>query len=68
MRLLLEAGYDPNTQDVNHLTPLEYAAWKGQVEVARILLSSGADPFLYDDFGVTPLHKAAAFGHSVVSK
>jgi Ankyrin repeats (3 copies) len=69
MRLLLEAGADPNAAG-NHRqsTPLHYAAdgfitgpvWdsKRQVESIRLLLAKGAKIHLQDKNGATALHRA----------
>lgn len=69
MRLLLDAGADPNAAgNMRRSTPLHYAAdgcvsgpvWdaKRQVEAIRCLLEHGADLHLPDLNGATPLHRA----------
>jgi hypothetical protein len=69
LRLLLNAGADPNTaQNHRHSTPLHYAAdgfiacpaWDGkdQVDTIRVLLDHGADIHAQDKNGATPLHRA----------
>lgn len=52
-RDLLDAGSDPNAQDVEGQTPLHCAAMCGHEEVARELLSQGANVALCDDEGLT---------------
>jgi ankyrin repeat protein len=68
---LLAAGAEPDVQ-IRHLagerpamlTPLQFAARAGCVDVARVLLASGADPNAGRAAGVpTPLHLAAGEGH-----
>jgi hypothetical protein len=42
----------------------EFAAWYGEVDVARYLLDAGMDPGLASDGGATALHRAAYAGHA----
>jgi|SRR5262245_60203657 len=69
VRLLLEAGADPNAaKNMRKSTPLHYAAdgclscsaWdaKRQVETIRLLLRSGANIHQQDMNGATPLHRS----------
>ncbi len=51
MRLLLEAGADPNLRQQGGFTPLHSAAHSDDVEMARLLLDHGADPLLATDDG-----------------
>ena len=44
VRLLLEAGADPDLAGDHGLTPLHSAAIGGRADVARVLLEAGADP------------------------
>lgn len=70
MRLLLEAGADPNGIELNpgqeQSTPLRTAAERGHASAVRILLAAGADPRSRDDYGWTALrisrgsHRVAA--------
>ena len=41
--LLLQAGADPNAQDVDEWTPLHAAAHWGQKEACKLLADYGAD-------------------------
>jgi ankyrin repeat protein len=43
-------------------TPMDYAAYAGNVEVMRYLIDHGADPAISDERGTTPLHNAAEEG------
>src|SRR5206468_12917957 len=69
VRILLEAGADPNAaHNMRKSSPLHYAAdsfitgpeWDGkrQVETMRCLVENGADIHLPDLNGATPLHRA----------
>ncbi|MDO8863670.1 ankyrin repeat domain-containing protein [Haliea sp. E1-2-M8] len=55
VKLLLEAGANPNARDERGATPLHRAAavWLGEQSV-KALLAAGADPALRDDEGSTP--------------
>lgn len=47
---LIEQGADVNSQGYNGLTPLHYAALRGDVAIARLLLDRGADPDAFDTY------------------
>lgn len=55
--LLLERGWDVNTQSKKQHTPLHVTSSHGKFEVARLLLDHGAKVDAVDNFGKTPLHK-----------
>lgn len=62
MRLLLDAGADPNWRGQSEDTALHEAALTDNVEAMRLLFETGADPNLRDDiFNETPLHVAAVW-------
>jgi hypothetical protein len=71
VRLLLDAGADPDRMDGDGETPLTCAARKGRLEVLRLLLGPGAgvnsrtvpDLDRVDGAGATPLMIAAANGY-----
>ena len=59
MRLLLDAGADPNAANDFAATPLMWCA--GDAAKVRLLLSKGADASARSDLGRTPLMIAAAY-------
>ena len=60
--LLLAAGAELEAADVEGRTPLHSAAWRGQLEVARVLLEAGARVNAANDRGQRPLHLATMRG------
>ncbi len=78
IRLLLEAGADPNARltestetrtvftnqwlDEEGATAFLRASQSGDIELMRLLLEHGADPHIYTTLGVTPLAVAAGIG------
>lgn len=66
VRLMLEAGMDPNVAGARGETALRYAAANGKPEVVRLLLEAGADVNVEDADGLTPLRYAAYYGHKDV--
>ncbi|MBI2870260.1 MAG: ankyrin repeat domain-containing protein, partial [Candidatus Omnitrophica bacterium] len=55
VRLLLEAGMDPNTEGKFGTTLLMTAVIEGHVEAARVLIEEGADLNVRDSSGLTAL-------------
>jgi ankyrin repeat protein/L-ascorbate metabolism protein UlaG (beta-lactamase superfamily) len=51
-----------NQKNADAETPLNFAAKKGQAEIARVLLDMGADPLLGDRENSMPVHLAAIGG------
>jgi ankyrin repeat protein len=62
VRLLLEAGANPNARVEDHDTPLLRAVGQKEEPIVSLLLEHGADPNLVNDQGKTPLMKAAHYG------
>lgn len=61
VELLLEAGADPNFQDIRGRSALHWAARLNRLEVITLLLEKGAKPDLVDVDQMTPL-VCAAYG------
>jgi ankyrin repeat protein len=55
VRVLLDAGADPNNRQRHGYTPLHSAAANGDLESVELLLEAGADPAATNDDGQTPL-------------
>ena len=69
MKVLLEAGADPNLKDKYGKTALIWAsAAEGHTEVVKVLLEAGADPNLKDEDGITALMGASTGGYTEVVK
>jgi len=68
VKVLLEAGADPNTRDNNGNSPLHRAASSGSGETVKVLLEAGADPNAHGNDKSSPLHLAMSGGSGVVVK
>jgi ankyrin repeat protein len=68
MRLLLEAGADPNLRQQGGFTPLHAAAHADDAEMAQLLLDHGADPTLAADDGRDARRMAADDGSVRVAR
>ena len=64
VRLLLDAGANPDVGNVHKITPLMYGARYGNLEVCRLLIEHGAVTDLQDVYGSTALIVATAYGHA----
>ena len=67
MKLLLEAGADPNLRQRGGFVPLHEAAHTDDVEMAQLLLAHGADPALTADDGRDARRMAADDGSERVA-
>ena len=64
---LVEAGADVNIRDVRREAAVNYAAWRGDVEMTSFLLENGADPnFASLRYRRTPLTRAAGHGYDAI--
>ena len=69
VKMLLEAGANPNKADKEAKTPLHEAVISGRrPEIVKLLLDTGADPTKADLDGRTPLYWAALMGHKNMVK
>lgn len=64
VRLLLDAGANPDIGNVHSITPLMYGARYDNLEVCRCLLEHGANTDLQDKYGDSALMVATAYGHA----
>ena len=63
IKVLLDAGANPDISNVLGITPLIYGARYGNMEVVKMLIDYGADINLRDTHGDTALMKATEFGN-----
>ncbi|KAK4170041.1 ankyrin repeat-containing domain protein [Cladorrhinum sp. PSN259] len=66
VKLLIEAGADPNHRDHYLETPLHLASEWNQGPIAEFLIQAGAEINAQDAGGETPLHRAAAMNQKAV--
>jgi ankyrin repeat protein len=66
VKLLLDAGADPNASTDDGFTPLMAASGEGYVEIVRLLLQARADVTAKNKRGSTPLSLACQENHSEV--
>ena len=59
VRVLLDAGVDPDTPRADGATALLWAAHRNDLDLVDLLLEAGAGVNAADDHGVTPLQRAA---------
>ena len=66
MERLLAGGMNVNERWFDNYTPLHYAAFYSQADVAALLIEKGADVNAKDNYGRTPLYVAAWYGKADV--
>lgn len=67
VRMLIDAGADPNARSASGGTPLHTAGFTGNVPVTEMLLAAGADPGATDAKDLTPLDHARERSHPEVA-
>ena len=67
VRMLIDAGADPNARSASGGTPLHTAGFTGNLAVTEMLLAAGADPEATDAKGLTPLDHARERSHPEVA-
>jgi ankyrin repeat protein len=67
VRLLLNAGANPDMGNVHGFTPLMYGARYKNVDVCKLLLEHGANLDLQDVYGMTALMVATCVGSGAVA-
>lgn len=67
VRMLIDAGADPNARSASGGTPLHTAGFTGDLVVTELLLAAGADPEATDAKGLTPLDHARERSHPEVA-
>jgi len=61
LKKLIESGdFTANDCNLTGITPLHFAAERGDVDMAAYLVENGADVNAYDDAGWRPIHVAAS--------
>ncbi len=66
VRLLLDAGANPDIGNIHGITPLMYGAMYDNLEVCKHLLEHVTNTDLQDVYGMTALMVASGLGHAVV--
>lgn len=65
-RMILSAGLNPNTVDVNGRSALHSAIAAGNLELVNLLIDKGATVETPDSSGMTPLAQATALGRAEI--
>lgn len=65
---VITAGADVNQLSADGTTALNWAVYKGDIELIRLLLEKGADPNISNDYGATPITTAAVTGDYTIIK
>lgn len=68
VQLLLDLGADVNQRNKNGKSPLDEAAFRGNVDVIKLLLEHGVDINARSEYGSTALHNAASRGEAEAAK
>ena len=68
VRLLLAAGADPNSHQVDGATALHWAAYREDIDMLNALIEAGADVNAVNRLGASPLYLAANSGNAQLIK
>ena len=68
VRILLNAGANPNVKDIKGKAALYWAVQAGRTDIVELLLDAGADTDVWIDIGWTPLHWVAQNGNTDIVK
>ena len=66
--IALGANLDWQNEENFNRVPLHWAAWGGEVEIARMLIDAGANVNVQDEWGNTPLHEATSLGRVEIAQ
>ncbi len=66
MELYLSSGYDSNIPQMNNITPVQSAAYRGDLEMVKLLVRHGADPKILSVDGVDAIGYAKEGEHEEV--
>ena len=67
INILRQAGAQVNVRNAIGLTPLAFAAGRGQAQLVSTIISMGCHVDSRNKDGTTPLHQAASAGNQVCS-
>lgn len=68
VKKLLAAGANPCHQSTSGISPLQLAANRGSLEIAKLLVDAGATGLVSDAKGRFPLYEAISSGHASVAE
>ena len=66
VRMLIEGGTDVNADEADGTTPLHWAAYRSDLEIAELLVGAGAMAIAANRYGVQPISLAAVAGNAAI--